>query len=188
MNKHDRLNDELLVLRCQQGDAEAFEALIGRWQRRLWQHAWRLTGDDSAAWDALQEAWIGISRGINRLADAAEALAGHIEASGGGRIVSNKCRDSVRREQRRREATETYAERMQREEQDAATARRQHNSLKEALEQMSGPDRAFLSLRYEEQFDTAEIAGILGIPEGTVKSRLFNARQRLRKYLEENDE
>ena len=182
MNKHDRLNDELLVLRCQQGDAEAFEALIGRWQRRLWQHAWRLTGDDSAAWDALQEAWIGISRGINRLDDAAAfpAWAYH--------IVSNKCRDSVRREQRRREATETYAERMQREEQDAATARRQHNSLKEALEQMSGPDRAFLSLRYEEQFDTAEIAGILGIPEGTVKSRLFNARQRLRKYLEENDE
>ena len=51
MNKHDRLNDELLVLRCQQRDAEAFEELIGRWQRRLWQHAWRLTGDDSAAWD-----------------------------------------------------------------------------------------------------------------------------------------
>jgi RNA polymerase sigma-70 factor, ECF subfamily len=182
MNKHDRLNDELLVLRCQQGDAEAFEALIGRWQRRLWQHAWRLTGDDSAAWDALQEAWIGISRGINRLADAAAFPAWAYQ------IISNKCRDSVRREQRRREATEMYSEQMQREEQDAAAARRQHNSLKEALEQMSGPDRAILSLRYEEQFDTAEIAGILDIPEGTVKSRLFNARQRLRKYLEKNDE
>jgi RNA polymerase sigma-70 factor, ECF subfamily len=182
MNKHDRLNDELLVLRCQQGDAEAFEALIGRWQRRLWQHAWRLTGDDSAAWDALQEAWIGISRGINRLADAAAFPAWAYQ------IVSNKCRDSVRREQRQREATETYAQRMQREEQDSAAARQQHNSLKEALEQLSGPDRAILSLRYEELFDTAEIACILGIPEGTVKSRLFNARQRLRKYLEKNDE
>jgi len=61
-------------------------------------------------------------------------------------------------------------------------------SLREALEQLSGPDRAVLSLRYEEQFDTAEIAGILGIPEGTVKSRLFYARQRLRKYLENSDE
>ncbi|MGA2796458.1 MAG: RNA polymerase sigma factor [Thermoguttaceae bacterium] len=182
MNKHDRLNDELLVLRCQQRDAEAFEALIGRWQRRLWQHAWRLTGDDSAAWDVLQEAWIGISRGINRLADATAFPAWAYQ------IISNKCRDSIRREQRRREATETYSEQMQREEHEAATARRQHNSLKEALEQLSGPDRAILSLRYEEQFDTAEIAGILGIPEGTVKSRLFNARQRLRKYLEENDE
>jgi RNA polymerase sigma-70 factor, ECF subfamily len=53
---------------------------------------------------------------------------------------------------------------------------------------LSGPDRAILSLRYEEQFDTAEIAGILGIPEGTVKSRLFYARQRLRTFLEKDDE
>ena len=182
MNQHDRLNDELLVLRCQEGDAEAFEVLVGRWQRRLWRHAWRLTGDESAAWDATQEAWIGISRGINRLADVAAFPAWAYQ------IISNKCRDSVRREQRRREATEMYSEWMQREEQEAVAAQQQHNSLKEALEQLSGPDRAVLSLRYEEQFDTAEIACILGVPEGTVKSRLFYARQRVRKYLEEDDE
>jgi RNA polymerase sigma-70 factor (ECF subfamily) len=141
-----------------------------------------LTGDESAAWDALQEAWIGISRGIGRLADAAAFPAWAY------RIVSNKCRDSIRRQQRRREAAEVYSDRMQRDEQEAAAARQQHSTLKEALEQLSGPDRAVLSLRYEEQFDTAEIAGILGIPEGTVKSRLFYARQRLRTFLEKSDE
>ena len=182
MSQHDRLNDELLVLRCQEGDTEAFELLVGRWQRRLRRHAWRLTGDESDAWDATQEAWIGISRGISRLVDAAAFPAWAYQ------IVSNKCRDSVRRERRRREATETYSEWMQREEQEAATAQEQCNSLREALEQLSGPDRALLSLRYEEQFDTAEIACILGVPEGTVKSRLFYARQRVRKYLEEDDE
>ena len=182
MSPHDRLNDELLVLRCQEGDAEAFEALIGRWQRRLWRHAWRLTGEESAAWDALQEAWIGISRGIRRLADAAAFPAWAYQ------IVSNKCRDSIRRQQRRREAAAAYSERIGREEQEAAAAQQRHGTLMEALEQLSGPDRAVLSLRYEEQFDTAEIACILGIPEGTVKSRLFHARQRLRKYLEEDDE
>jgi RNA polymerase sigma-70 factor (ECF subfamily) len=180
MSQQDRLNDELLVLRCQDGDAEAFELLVGRWQRRLWRHAWRLTGDESAAWDVLQEAWIGISRGISRLADAGAFPAWAYQ------IVSNKCRDLVRRDRRRREATEIYSEWMQREEQEAATAGLQHDSLKEALEQLSGPDRAVLSLRYEEQFGTAEIACILGIPEGTVKSRLFYARQRLRTYLEED--
>jgi RNA polymerase sigma-70 factor (ECF subfamily) len=182
MNRHDRLNDELLVLRCQEGDTEAFEALVGRWQRRLWRHAWRLTGDESAAWDAMQEAWIGISRGLGRLENATAFPAWAYQ------IVSNKCRDSVRRERRRRETAETYSEWMQRNEQEAATVQEQCNSLKEALEQLSGPDRAVLSLRYEEQFDMAEIANILGIPEGTVKSRLFHARQRLRKYLEQNDE
>jgi RNA polymerase sigma-70 factor (ECF subfamily) len=182
MSQKERLNDELLVLRCQEGDAEAFELLVGRWQQRLWRHAWRLTGDETAAWDVIQEAWIGISRGINRLADPAAFGAWAYQ------IVSNKCRDSVRRDRRRRDAAETYSEWIRQQEQGAAVAEEQHNSVKEALEQLPGPDRAILSLRYEEQFDTAEIACVLGIPEGTVKSRLFHARQRLRRYLENDDE
>ncbi len=180
MNHHDRLNEELLVLRCQEGDTAAFELLVGQWQRRMWRHAWRLTGDESDSWDVTQEAWIGISRGIGRLADAAAFPAWAY------RIVSNKCRDSVRRKRRRREATATYAEWMQREGQETAMVPEQCNSLQEALEQLPGPDRALLSLRYEEQFNTAEIARILDVPEGTVKSRLFYARQRLRRYLEED--
>lgn len=182
MSQQDRLNDELLVLRCQEGDAEAFELLVGRWQRRLWRHAWRLTGDESAAWDAVQETWIGISRGMARLTDAGAFPAWAYQ------IVSNKCRDSVRGDRRRRDATEAYFKWMQEEEQDATIAEEQHSNLQEALEQLSGPDRAVLSLRYEENFDTAEIASILGVPEGTVKSRLFHARKRLRKYLENDDE
>jgi RNA polymerase sigma-70 factor (ECF subfamily) len=182
MSRQDRLNDELLVLRCQEGDAEAFESLADRWQRRLWRHAWRLTGDENAAWDVMQETWIGISRGIARLADAAAFPAWAYQ------IVSNKCRDALRRDRRRREAAETYREWLQREEHEAATAQQQYSNLREALEQLSGPDRALLSLRYEENFGTAEIACILGVPDGTAKSRLFYARQRLRKYLEKDDE
>lgn len=44
-----------------------------------------------------------------------------------------------------------------------------------------------LQLRYEQEFDTREIADILSIPEGTVKSRLYHARQRLRKHLKEEN-
>lgn len=182
MSQQDRLNDELLVLRCQEGDAEAFELLVGRWQSRLWRHAWRLTGDESAAWDAIQESWIGISRGIHRLADAAAFPAWAYQ------IVSNKCRDSVRRERRRRAAAETYSEWVQRAGCEATTAEPQYDSLKEALEHLSRTDRAVLSLRYEEEFGIAQIACIMGIPEGTVKSRLSYARQRLRRYLENRDE
>ena len=134
MNQLDRLNDELLVLRCQEGDTAAFELLVGQWQRRLWRHAWRLTGDESDAWDATQEAWIGMSRGIGRLADAAAFPAWAYQ------IVSNKCRDSVRRKRRRREATETYAQWMQRETNEAATVQEQGKSLQEALERLPGPD------------------------------------------------
>lgn len=182
MTLSDRLNDEWLVLRCQEGDAEAFAVLVGRWQIRLWRHAWRLTGDEALAWDAIQETWIGISGGIQRLADAAAFPAWAYQ------IVSNKCRDCLRRERRRREANESYLKWLRGEVQETTIADGQYSSLREAMGRLSGPDRAVLSLRYEENFDTAEIAQILGVPAGTVKSRLFYARERLRKYLENDDE
>ncbi|HEY4760599.1 MAG TPA: sigma-70 family RNA polymerase sigma factor [Thermoguttaceae bacterium] len=178
MNRHERLNDELLVLRCQEGDAEAFEALVGRWQERLWRHARRLTGDENTAWDVLQEGWIGICRGLNRLVDPAAFPAWAYQ------IISNKCRDRIRREKRYREAAELYSERIYREQTEAIEVKNQYATLKEALEHLPGHVRAILSLRYEEGFDTAEIAAILGVPDGTVKSRLFHARQKLSKYLE----
>jgi RNA polymerase sigma-70 factor, ECF subfamily len=168
MNQHERLNDELLVLRCQEGDTEAFEALVVHWQERLWRHARRLTGDENAAWDVLQEGLIGICQGLNRLADAAAFPAWAYQ------IVSNKCRDWIRREQKHRESAEQYSERIHREESETADSKVQYASLKEAMEHLPGRDRAILSLRYEEGFDTAEIAAVLDIPEGTVKSRLWD--------------
>ncbi len=179
MSPQERINDELLVLRCQEGDSAALELLVGRWQERLWRHAWRLTGDEDAAWDVLQEAWIGISRGLGRLDDAAAFPTWAYQ------IVSHKCRDWIRREQRRRRTVEDYSDQVQQAQQQAADAHEQSANLKEALAKLPGRDRAILSLRYEEGFDTAEIAEILHVPVGTVKSRLHYARERLRKYLEE---
>ncbi len=181
MNRRHRIEDELLVLRSQEGDAAAFEQLVGRWQERLWRHAWRLVGDEDAAWDVLQEAWIGISRGLPRLEDAA-CFPGWAY-----RIVSNKCRDRIRRDRRQRQAVEAYSDQVDRAGSDASAAEERCASLREALQRLEGRDRAILSLRYEEEFDTAGIAEILQIPEGTVKSRLHYARKRLRQIMEQTD-
>ena len=123
----ERIQDELLVLRCQEGDGAAFEDLVERWQERLWRHAWRLTGNEDAAWDVLQEAWMGIARGIRRLEDAAAFPAWAY------RIVSNKCRDWIRRERRRREVHEAYSENIDQEEDDHCETRERCADLKEAL-------------------------------------------------------
>jgi RNA polymerase sigma-70 factor (ECF subfamily) len=181
MDPRERIADQLLVLRCQEGDIAAFEQLVNRWQERLWRHAWRLTGDENAAWDALQEAWIGMSRGLRRLVEPA-AFPGWAY-----QIVSNKCRDWLRRQRRHRQIDELYSAEVP-ESYQPPQEPDNFASLKEALAQLSGPDRTVLSLRYEEDFNTAEIAAILTIPEGTVKSRLFHARKRLRKFLENTDD
>jgi RNA polymerase sigma-70 factor (ECF subfamily) len=56
--------------------------------------------------------------------------------------------------------------------------------LREAVASLSEGHRKMLLLRYFEDFSVAEIAGILEIPEGTVMSRLYNARKALKKILE----
>ena len=47
----EQLVDEILVMDAQDGDVKAMEKLVSRWQKRLWQHAFRLTADEQATWD-----------------------------------------------------------------------------------------------------------------------------------------
>ena len=176
MKYRDQISDQILVLRCREGDENAFDQLVGQWHERLWHHAFRLTGHEDAAWDVTQDSWIGIGRGIGSLQDPA-AFPGWAY-----RIVSNKCRDWIRREQRRRRGIRGYAEQFVEASTDGSET---FDSLREAMDKLSPPDQTILSLRYEEGFDTIEIAGILGIPEGTVRSRLHYTRKKLRVLLEE---
>lgn len=63
------IRDELLVLDCLKGSSDALRALVARWQEPWWRHAYRLTGRDDAAWDVLQETWVGMASGIHKLRD-----------------------------------------------------------------------------------------------------------------------
>jgi len=176
MDRRDHIRNQILVMRCQGGDAEAFAQLVDQWHERFWRHAFRLTGQHEAAWDIAQESWLGISRGISSLQDPA-AFAGWAY-----RIVTHKCRDWIRRERRRRKGVQDYAEQFVAPPSNDSSL---FADLHEALAKLSLPDQTILSLRYEEGFDSVEIAAILGIPEGTVRSRLHYTRRRLRTLMEE---
>ncbi len=165
--------DELCVLACQGGEARSFDRLIRRWQKPLWLHARRVTGRDDLAWDALQEAWLAIVRGLRRLGDPAR-----FEAWAHG-IVRNKSVDLVRGDVRRKDALKEAAERnTQRTAPSIDT-----ESLRGALARLKTVHREVLALFYRDGFGVAEIASFLGIPTGTVKSRLHHARQQLKERL-----
>lgn len=183
MSLRENITDQVLVLHVQGGSGEAFEALLRRWEERIWRLARKLTGDQQAAWDVSQETWLAISRQINRLEDT------ELFSAWAYSIAANKSRDWVRRRQRQRRADKEYVDRNHQFRQEIECIQKSYATLKDAIAALSGHDQAILSLNYEEGWSTEDIATILTVPPGTVKSRLFHARQRLRHYLEDqNDE
>jgi RNA polymerase sigma-70 factor (ECF subfamily) len=171
-----QIADEWLVLQSQDGDARAFEQLVSRWQERLWRHARRLIHDDAAAWDVVQEAWMSMLKGLRRLDDPG-AFSGWAY-----RIVTFKSIDHIRSGRRRREVEE---------QQQARTVNPAGDDdveeLRAALLELSVEQRAILSLHYREELGVERIAEILGIPAGTVKSRLHRARAALKERIGRRD-
>ena len=168
--------DELLVMRCQAGDRKSFDLLVRRWQRRLWRYARSLTDNNAAAWDVVQETWITILRQIRKLNDPAWF------AAWAYRIVRNKCADQYRQAYRRRILVQTLAERQRAS--DNPSREGPGPAVTQALRRLPPERRELLTLRYGEDLNIVEIAVVLGIPAGTVKSRLHHARKQLRQILE----
>ncbi len=171
----EQLVDEILVMDSQSGSAKAMEILVSRWQKRLWRYAFNLTGDSEAAWDITQESWLGIIKGLRKLHDPARFRAWAY------RIVTNKVNDWIRRNRKVKEVgLDEIHEQQYTEKKDIG--------VKELLERLDMKKRVVLNLRYFEQLSIPEIGIALKIPKGTVKSRLFSARNELKelwqKYYE----
>ena len=174
--------DELLVYRCQDGEKDAFDELFFRWNGRLLAHAIGRLGRSDGAADVLQDAWLSIVRGINRLDDPARFRGWAY------RIVSNKCADSARSGVRRRRSVRAAAQDAGTEPaltSDAVEEADDIRVLRAALRDLPAERRAVLSMHYLESMPVGEIARVLSIPEGTVKSRLHHARAHLKRALEE---
>jgi len=178
----DYILTELLVLRTQQGDREAFGALVDLWQERLWLHAHALTDTGEQAWDAVQETWTAVVKGIGRLAEPAAFPRWAF------RILTHKAADQVRRRQAEREAQQELAALAGTSERRQGAPGARVADLRDALAALPAAARQLLALHYAEGFTTAEVGQILGVPQGTVKSRLHHARRHLKRLMEEDDD
>ncbi len=182
----DDIQDELWVLRCQEGDVDALSALIARWQPKLTGFAWRMLGEREAARDVVQDAWMAIVRGLNRLDDPARFR------TWAYRIVRNKCADRLRRHRLERKVDrERRAAAVTGESTDNRTAAAEvtdvGSQLRDALERLPTEQRTVLWLHYLDAMSVTEIALTMEVPVGTVKSRLHHARRHLREILERTE-
>lgn len=166
-NKLSNIEDQLLVMDAQDGDVKAMEKLVTRWQKRLWHHAFRLTGDNQGAWDVTQQTWLAIIKGLRKLHDPANFK------SWAYKITTNKSINWIKKK--------TSTRQMRIESPDDLQAEPESDTgITELLDKLTAAKKAVLSLYYFGQLTIPEISMALNIPQGTVKSRLHKARNELK--------
>lgn len=172
--------DALIAVRCQLGEAEAFDELVARFHPALCQYARRLTGNDDAAADAVQDVWLRVLRGLQKLREP-ERLRSWLFG-----VAHRTLMDRLRAQYRRVEITNQDLTEVPGDvedpgpEEDAA-------ALDDALGRLPILEREVLTLFYLRELTISEIGDVQGVPAGTVKSRLFRARALLRTELQKGN-
>jgi RNA polymerase sigma-70 factor, ECF subfamily len=179
------LQEAELIERCQSHDEHAMAELVTRYQRYVYRLAFHLTGKPNEADDLAQDAFINILRGISSFRGRS-SLTSWIYV-----IVLNTFRDAKRRQARRPEtlledrpggAAQAQGAPIW-EQTDSLLQEELTQTLQKALTEVPEDFRAVVVLYDVLGYAYEEIAHMLGIPIGTVKSRLHRGRGFLRKRL-----
>ncbi|HVN49880.1 MAG TPA: RNA polymerase sigma factor [Acidimicrobiales bacterium] len=180
----DRADPEL-VAAAQAGDRTALDELLGRHYDRLHALCRRMTGDEQDALDATQEALIAIVRGLPRY-DGRAAF-----TTWAYRVTTNACLDELRRRGRRPRPVAPDDTSAPLGPGDVGAPSLDQSSVDRlsidaALRELSPEFRAAVVLRDQLGLDYAEIAEVLDLPPGTVRSRIARGRRALATILERN--
>ncbi len=167
------MSDAALVRRAQKGSREAAASLFERYWPQAWRAALAMTGSHASADDIAQDAFERAFSGLARF-DASRPFGPWLH-----RIVVNRAIDVLRRD-RRRVALESEAPKWRSRSVDDSPD--PHALV--ALAELSAERRVVVVLRHLLDFTPPEIAEMLGIPVGTVNSRLGRALAELRERLE----
>ena len=168
--------DELLVIRCQLGERSAFDELVERWHTPVWKYLRRVAGEDEAASDVAQDVWLRVLRGIGRLRDGSKLrpwLFG---------IARRALMDRLRQQYATQGDTDVDFEALPADASDDPGE--EIAAMAHELARLPVTEREVLTLFYLRELSLAEVAEVLSVPIGTVKSRLFRARQLLRRELD----
>ena len=183
------MQDDLLIRRAQRGDADAFEQLLLEHQKNVYNLCYRMAGDPDDAMDLSQETFLRAWRCLDQY-QFASAFSTWLY-----RLCSNICIDFLRKRRRQQTVPLTYEDAdgeeqtyavpdpapLPEEQVELALTR---ETLAAAMAQLLPEHRAVLQLRVVNELSYEQIAEVLDVQIGTVKSRLSRARSQLKKILE----
>ncbi len=186
-------SDEALAAHAAAGDDRAFETLLGRYEARVYRLAWRLTGDEGDAQDALQDAFLQVYRNLASFRGESRFSTWLY------RIATNAA--LMRRRARKRRPTESLEAYLPRFDDEGAhlgepavlrvacrademlDRRRLAEKAREGIARLPDLYREAFVLRDLEELSTAEVADLLGLDPAAVRQRVHRARLMLRGYL-----
>lgn len=184
--------EEALVRACQEGDRSAFNLLVWRWEKPLFNFAYKFVGDAGLAQDIVQETFVRVVRSIDRYEHRAAFSTWLYQ------IAANLCRDHFRK---RRLPTvslhDTYTtasgERVHvkdsvpdegADSEEALAAARREELVRRLLAGLPEEQRIVIVMKEYQGLTFREIAEVLETPEGTVKSRLYQGLRSMREQIE----
>lgn len=170
--------EEQLLRRLAAGDVASFEVIYDRYSRSVYSLAWKMLGDAQAALEVTQEVFETIWRGAKAFAPGRGRARTWILA-----MAHHKSVDAIRRQRVR--ASEPLSEAHPDEADTVAVAMRRVEAatVRAALATLSEAQRSAVVLAYYGGYTQQEIARRLGVPLGTVKTRIRDGLQKLRDRL-----
>lgn len=169
------LESALLVVRWQRGDQEAFVEIVAMWERQLFFYLRRLAPTEADAWELLQETWLKLLRSLHKLRDP-QTLPAYLYATARNAAIS--------RYRIRPPISEAFPEQVVDDASgDDIAAIENGECLRQALDQLPIHQREILTLFFLDDLTLVEVAELLEIPIGTVKSRIHHAKSALRAIL-----
>jgi RNA polymerase sigma factor (sigma-70 family) len=178
-------SDDVDLLRCvAAGDRQALTDLYVRYRQPLYHYLLRLAGDPGLAEDLLQETFVAVWRSAGSFAGRSAVQTWLVG------VARRQAHNVLRRRSLplAGEAELAVVESPERSPEEEALAGAARAELLAAIERLSVIHREVLALAFGAGLSTAEIAGVLAIPQGTVKSRLRDAKRALRVMLEPGKE
>lgn len=178
MTNTNKIFDSLLVLQCQSGDRKAAAILVKRWHVKLCKQAYWYTNDMENSKDIAQDSWGVILQKIGNLKDP------NSFGSWALTIVTRNAINWLRKHKKEVEVLNEYHY----DHKNSTTSYDYNDSdasklLKASIKKLSYNQQLVLHLFYIEEYSIKQISDIVNVSTGTIKSRLFTARENLKLIL-----
>lgn len=179
---HIPQDEQRLIVRAQNGDRAAMEALLVSCEKRVYNIAYRYMGNEADAYDMAQETLIKVYKGLSAFRSESTF------SSWVYRLCVNTCLDGLRKRKKAPVLVDsvidyTPAQDTEQSPEDYALYLENSGYLQKIIDMLGDDHKSVIVLRDINGLSYEEVAQSLGITIGTVKSRLSRARQRLREML-----